>query len=222
MSEQPITERPVWLAPLDDPKSEMILRAAFDVFQECGLHSATMLDVARRAKVSKETLYARFDSKEGLFYAILAWGCRKSALDPDMFPANDADPVGSLRDYALAMAGRTLRPECVAIYRMAVSEAGRNPDLGRVYDEMSYAATEEYFTLLLPMLRARGIVDEVSAAEFTHTLCGLVRGNYQHAQLMGATAPPSDEDLERWANRAVDLSLRAHAPLTPAHAIAAE
>ena len=70
--------RPAWLRPLSDERNEAILSAAFDIFQEKGLHGATMLEIAKLAKVSKETLYARFDSKEGLFYALLAWGSARS------------------------------------------------------------------------------------------------------------------------------------------------
>src|SRR6202008_4019570 len=48
--------RPSWRAPLDDPRDEEILSAAFDVFCEKGFHGATMLDVATQARASKETL----------------------------------------------------------------------------------------------------------------------------------------------------------------------
>ena len=43
--------RPDWLAPLSDPRNETILSAAFDVFAEKGIHGATMLEIATRAKV---------------------------------------------------------------------------------------------------------------------------------------------------------------------------
>ncbi len=217
------TERPDWLAPLADPKSEMILRAAFDVFEEHGLHSATMLDVAKRAKVSKETLYARFDSKEGLFYALLAWGCRQSAMNLEEFAANEnSDPVADLHAYARAMATSIMRKESLAVYRMAVGESGRNPELGRAFDEMSCNGTEDFLGRLAPRLAALGVIEPTEASELSETFVGLMRGNFHHSLLTTSRAEASTAELEAWADRAVRLLLRAYAPQQSAHAIAAE
>lgn len=218
-----VNERPAWLAPLDDPKSELILRAAFDVFNEHGLHSATMLDVAKLARVSKETLYARFDSKEGLFYALLAWGCRQGALRMEGLADNDdRDPVACLHEYARAMMTAIMRPESLAVYRMAVGEAGRNPELGRAFDEMSCNGTEEFLERLGPKLAERGIIEPTAADDLTHTLTGLLRGNYHHYVLTGTMPAPTEDEIAAWAARAVRLCLRAYAPQADTHAIAAE
>lgn len=45
--------------------------AALEVFLEGGFAAATMEAVAQRAQVSKGTLYARYDSKERLFCAVI-------------------------------------------------------------------------------------------------------------------------------------------------------
>lgn len=216
------TERPEWLKPLADPKSEMILRAAFDVFQEHGLHSATMLEVARRARVSKETLYARFDSKEGLFYALLAWGCRETQANLENFAANDACPVAELKAYALEFVTAISRKESLAVYRMAVGEAGRNPELGRAFDDMSCNGTVAFFEKLAPRLVAAGVIEAADPADLAESFCGLMRGNFHHSLLTTTRVDPSAEELAAWADRGVRLLLRAYAPEKSAHAIAAE
>ena len=58
------------LEPNADRRRE-ILRVAFTVFAENGYSGATMLDIARRARASKETLYAWFQNKEKLFETLL-------------------------------------------------------------------------------------------------------------------------------------------------------
>jgi TetR/AcrR family transcriptional regulator, mexJK operon transcriptional repressor len=50
----------------------MIRAAGLEVFLEAGYEAANMDAVAARARVSKATLYTRFDSKEALFRAVLA------------------------------------------------------------------------------------------------------------------------------------------------------
>ena len=120
-----MTDRPDWLAPLDDPRDEEILAAAFDVFVDKGCMAQTMLNVARRRGASKETLYARFDSKEGLSYPLLAWN-----PDPVEFPGTGRRyrllfPSGRSAETTDAVILTTLaRPEALAVYRVAVSEAG--------------------------------------------------------------------------------------------------
>jgi AcrR family transcriptional regulator len=70
----PAIETPEWLPALTDPRDEEILGAAFCTFTELGFHGATMLEIAKRARASKTTLYERFRDKEGLFQALLEWG----------------------------------------------------------------------------------------------------------------------------------------------------
>ena len=50
----------------------MVLDAAEQVFVELGYTDASMDDIARRAAMSKKTLYQLFDTKESLFAAVIA------------------------------------------------------------------------------------------------------------------------------------------------------
>ena len=211
----PLTDapRPAWLAPLSDPRNEVILTAAFDVFLEKGLHRATMLEIATLAKVSKETLYARFDNKEGLFYALLAWGAGKSGIDADSFAAAaDWDPVKALEDHAVRCLAKMMHPESIGVHRIVVGEATRMPEVARVFDEFTCQAA------LAPLYRIADALNETGAAciddnaAFGDAFLGLVRGNLHHQVTMGVMPDPSDEEIEAHARRAAQLLLRAFAP----------
>ena len=57
---------PKWRrCPEDRP--EQIIKAALEVFGECGLANARLQDIAERAGVSKGTIYLYFPNKEELF-----------------------------------------------------------------------------------------------------------------------------------------------------------
>src|SRR6266853_5090772 len=57
---------PKWRrCPADRP--EQIIKAALEVFGECGLANARLQDIAERAGVSKGTIYLYFPNKEELF-----------------------------------------------------------------------------------------------------------------------------------------------------------
>src|SRR5438034_7881316 len=48
-------------------RPQQIIEAAFEVFGECGLAKSRLEDIAKRAGVSKGTIYLYFPNKEDLF-----------------------------------------------------------------------------------------------------------------------------------------------------------
>ena len=65
------------------PKARAILDAAGALFLDEGYPAVSMDAVARRAGVSKATLYAHFESKEALFAAIVAAGCQRMTAEAE-------------------------------------------------------------------------------------------------------------------------------------------
>src|SRR5204862_1200115 len=54
-----------------DARPEEIVSAALEVFADRGFAATTLEDVAKRAGVTKGTIYLYFDSKEALFKALI-------------------------------------------------------------------------------------------------------------------------------------------------------
>lgn len=205
--------RPAWLPALNDPRNEAILSAAFDVFQQKGLHGATMLEIATAAKVSKETLYARFDNKEGLFYALLAWGSEKMAVDlANLEDDIDQDPVGALKTFAAACLGKMMQPESIEVARIVVSEATRMPEVARVYDEFTCAASMSVLDRVVDALERHGIARIEDRLGFSEAFIGLLRGNLHHSVTIGVRAHPGEDAVEAYAHRAMDWLLKIFAP----------
>lgn len=63
--------------PAVDPIAERVLDGALEQFCETGLTRSTMEDVARRAGLSRITVYRRFDNKNTLIEAVLLRECRR-------------------------------------------------------------------------------------------------------------------------------------------------
>jgi TetR/AcrR family transcriptional regulator, mexJK operon transcriptional repressor len=213
--------RPNWLGPLKDARNEAILGAAFDIFQEKGLHGATMLEIATAAKVSKETLYARFDSKEGLFYALLAWGSEKMAFDlAALDECIDTDPVGALTTFAATTLEKIMQPESIEVHRIVVAEAKRMPEVARVFDEFTCQAATQMLDRVVNSLERQGLARVEDRAYFADAFIGLLRGNLHHAVLIGVASPPSPEEVAIHACRATEALLRIFAPDMRARAAA--
>jgi len=119
----------------DSPKRSAILAAAAEVFLEAGVEAAAMDEIARRARVSKATVYSHFAGKDALLRAIVHGRCRA------LMPAMDSAEFAALPpDQALALVGRRLLdmmadPQAQALYRVVLVESARLPELGRAFYE---------------------------------------------------------------------------------------
>jgi len=74
------------IMPLASGTRERLLETASHLFAEKGYASTSVREIVARAGVSKPVLYYYFQSKEGLYYAILKWGAevQKKIID-DVF-----------------------------------------------------------------------------------------------------------------------------------------
>ena len=82
------------IKPLESGTRDRLLETASHLFAEKGYASTSVREIVARAGVSKPVLYYYFQSKEGLYYAILKWGAQvqKKIID-DVFQAS-----GSVQD----------------------------------------------------------------------------------------------------------------------------
>src|SRR3954453_18295988 len=69
--------------PGEDATVDRIASAAFEVVAEYGIRRATVDDVARRAGVSKMTVFRRFQSKQGLVEVVIAREIRHGMAELD-------------------------------------------------------------------------------------------------------------------------------------------
>src|SRR3954468_6972612 len=81
---------------LDRATRRQIMDGARAVFMDQGFDAASMGEIARKAGVSKGTLYVYFDSKEVLFEAIVEEQCRAQAEQVFALDSNDHDVEGVL------------------------------------------------------------------------------------------------------------------------------
>ncbi len=111
-------------------KSRLILDAALVEFSAQGFDGVSMTEIARRAGVSKPTLYQYFGDKDGLFANVLQQGC-----DHIMTPlsAPDGSLVDRLWDFSWTYADFVLREDMLSLARLVLGEASRRPDIAGIY-----------------------------------------------------------------------------------------
>jgi AcrR family transcriptional regulator len=127
-----MNSEPRWQRRKADRPAE-ILAAALDCFAERGVAATRMEDVARRAGVTKGTLYLYFPTKEELFKAVV-----RAELLPavGLLEAAAEEPVPAaevLRRLVTVWAERVVGSRFGVLPKLVISEVGNFPELGRFY-----------------------------------------------------------------------------------------
>jgi AcrR family transcriptional regulator len=196
-----------------EAQREVVLDAAFALLVERGYQGTTMGAVAERAGSSKETLYAWFTSKQGLFAALVRRQAeaanRAAAAALDARPG--ADPAETLTGLATNLLGLLLGERSVAINRAAMAEP--DGELAAVLLAEGRHRTGPIVEAYLARLAAEGRIRVDDPAEAFQLLYGLVLRDLQIRVLLGE-APPRKAALAAQARTAVDrfLSLTAVDP----------
>jgi AcrR family transcriptional regulator len=162
--------------PGDGSPRERLLQAAFAVFSEHGFAGATTLEIATRAQVSKRYLYALFYSKQAMLAA-----CMTERAGRMRQPLNLASQVAQSREaleatlvqFSKSILHGLSDPNVLAVYRLAIAESARAPDIARTLDK---AGREANHVALGAWLANRGLIGAgnpaAMAAHFLATLGG--------------------------------------------------
>jgi AcrR family transcriptional regulator len=142
---------------LPEERPQQILRAALEVFGEHGLAGARLEDIAKRAGVSKGTIYLYFPNKEALFREMV-----RSTVVEAIVAGEGIPNSGSVRDQLTTFMEQywsfVRTPAFSVIYRVVVSELHHFPDLVEFYSAEVIARAQK----LIAGIISRG----VAAGEF--------------------------------------------------------
>lgn len=193
--------------PVQDPKTEKILTAATEAFMAAGYAAASMDAVAKRAQVSKTTLYSRFPSKEHLFAACVGAVCDAlgARLMPEMF--DDVAIDAALESIGDGLLGLIWSTHALRAQQIVIGEASRQPDLARIFYDSGPARTVEMVTRFFQRAQAQGrlsVADPVFAArQFIAALLGHIDCELR----LGLCVPPEPEERRRHVRAVVELFL---------------
>ncbi len=133
--ECPFDIKPRW-ARRKDARPQELLAAALDLFVEKGFALTRLEDVARRAGVSKGTLYLYFANKEELFKAVVRENIVPTLGEAEDMIANHSGSASELlRCIVLGWWERVGATKLSGITKLMMSECGNFPELAHFYNE---------------------------------------------------------------------------------------
>lgn len=195
----------------DDARHRVVVEAVRALVAEQGVR-ISMDAVAARAGCSKQTLYARYGSKQALLAQVAQDGRAVTRLPP-------VPTAATLRTALLGFASQHLdhlaEPETIGAARLVTAQAQQFPEeVAEVY-QTYVGALEDRLAAWLQQAMRRGLLrhdDPHCAAEL---LLGMIVGLDFDRQRHLAPHRHAPEARAHWAAFAIDSFLRAFAPPSP-------
>jgi AcrR family transcriptional regulator len=203
--------RPCQIA--EPERRQRLLDAAESVFLELGYGAASVDDIARRAGMSKKTLYRLFDTKQSLFAAVIA--ARRAVLDA-MIAGNECAAHVSAKDVLCSYLGKVARfvlaPRQASLYRLVIAESLRTPEVAHAFYQEGPCKVRAVLERWLARQNEDGTLDVTDPEGDAGMLCSMVIGELQMRLLVGELLAPDEVLIDTTVDRAVDLFLEGARP----------
>ena len=194
-------------------KRAAIIDAATAAFLQRGYLATSVDEIAKRAGVSKQTVYEHFGGKERLFTEIVV-GTIDQVGQPFFTELDSIEEVGDLAaglgTLARELIGIVMEPRLLELRRVVIGELARFPELGRIYYERGPARTVDALGSMIERLAERGFLrveDRRLAAEHFNWLVLSVPIN---RAMFSPDVNFSPEELGHYADEAVRVFLAAY------------
>src|SRR6267378_3728164 len=166
---------------VSSPIRDRVLNAAFSLFREYGFSSTSMLDIVTRARISKRDLYALFRNKHAVLAACIGERTQQMRLPLDPaapMPQTRSALAALLVELGVSILKTVCHPEVLTVFRLAIAESDRAPEIARALDNSGRGANLKALTELIVKAQALGLVvagdpDVLAARYFAALLADL-------------------------------------------------
>ena len=193
-------------------RREALLRAAVEVFFEQG-YAATSIDaIIERAGGSKRNIYNEFGNKQGLFSAIVKQNADRVLSTLVIEQTEGHDLQATLTAFGRRLLDAYMSPTLIGIYRIAVTEANRFPDLVKSFYEQGPGRSTSRLAEVLEAANKRGEIRADDCLRLAEHFVGMIRDNLHLQVVLGLRAAPSDEEAQAAVGSAVAVFLNGVRP----------
>ncbi|KPQ27270.1 MAG: Transcriptional regulator [Marinobacter excellens HL-55] len=166
-----------------------------------GLKTTSMDAIAKRAGVSKQTLYSHFKNKDDLFSAVLRWKMNQHQFSDEAPIEFSGDLETDLNLFGQHFIGLLVDPEACAMFRSVIGESPNYPRVSRLFYENGPQRIRE---ILRAYLAEQGVQDpEFHAGLFT----GALNGELHMSAMMNLDEVPPRRELNQYVARVVKVFL---------------
>lgn len=191
--------------PADGDTRERVLRAGFEAFKELGFDGASTLEIATRAHVSKRELYALFADKQSIVVECIKWRTKQMQLPLDLPRPSDAQALAAtLVKFGTALVTGVCDPGVLTVFRFAIAEAHRTPDIAKALNERGREPSRKLFIDLIKNAQEDRLLQPAPATDISEFFFSLLWGDLLLRLLMGLAKPPTKVEIEQRARHAAE------------------
>jgi AcrR family transcriptional regulator len=190
---------------------ERILDAAFAAFMKSGYAAASTLEIATRARVSKRELYALVGNKQEMLIACISERAKRFGVPADLPVLRDRDTLAQvLTSFGAKFVREVSDPTVIAVFRLAISEVTRAPEVARALDSIGREAGRASLRKIMAGAQASGLLTG-RPAELAEQFAGLLWRDLLVSLLLGVAERPNPREIAGRARDATAAFLQIHA-----------
>ncbi len=194
--------------PRSSEKNQSILAAASNLFLENGFDNASMDEIARRACVSKQTVYGHFSNKEQLFSEAIRLRCEEYFPDTVIESIDELPLREGLSKMSLALGHMFVSDDAISVFRLLSSTAAKDDKLAKLFwaagPEIMIGRLKDY----LDHWVVKGELEIKDVTKAAIQLISLLKGIFHFRLAIGLISHVSDEEVEDSVVESVDAFLK--------------
>jgi AcrR family transcriptional regulator len=178
---------------------ERVLKAASTLFREQGFSSTSMLDIVTRARVSKRDLYALFNNKHAVLGACISERAQqmRRPLDTTTPVPQTRDALATLLvDLGVSILTTVCQPEVLTVFRLAIAESDRVPEIARTLDSNGREANQKALTELVRKAQSLGLISAGDPGALAARYISVLWGDLLIRLLMRVREAPTKREIE--------------------------
>ena len=191
---------------------QRIRQAAFSTFVEKGYAGTNTREIAARAKVSKRELYALYENKQAMLADCIRFKAERSRQPLQLEPVQEMPALRSaLEAYGTSFLTELTQPTAVAVFRLAVLEAQKSPQVVRTLNALGREANKETLVRFLKQAQKAKLLAPGNPTTMARQFIALLWGDTLLSLLLGTEGAPSPKEARKRAKESVEALVRLYA-----------
>ncbi|WP_076410817.1 TetR/AcrR family transcriptional regulator [Shewanella sp. UCD-KL12] len=192
-----------------EQKRLQILEAAIELFCGQGFPNTSMDEVAKRAGVSKQTVYSHFGNKDDLFIASIESKCVVQRLSEGVF-SDPSDPEVALNCFAEYFGDLIVSPEAITVFTTCVAQAETHPEISKMFFNAGPQHLLELLSDYLERVETMGVYRFDGCRSSAVRLCLMMFGEMRLKLELGLDVDDLVEGRSDYLKECVAMFLRAY------------
>jgi AcrR family transcriptional regulator len=189
---------------------ERILRAAFAAFMKRGYATASTLEIATRARVSKRDLYALVGNKQEMLIACISERAKRLDVPAELPVLRDRETLAQvLASFGTKLVREVSDPTVIAVFRLAISEVTQAPEVARALNSIGRETSRAALRKIMARAQASGLFTG-RPAELAEQFAGLLWRDLMVSLLLGVAERPNPREIAGRARDATAAFLQLH------------